>query len=298
MFMYVNGQLVDQSEAKISPFDHGYLYGVGVFETIRTYDGIPFLLEEHMERLNDSLKELQIECSLQVEDVYAIIQQLCEHNQLQDTYLRINISAGIGEVGLQVPAYEKPTVIIFQKPLPPLQPLAEKEAVILTIKRNTPETKQRLKSHHFLNNIAAKREIGADLLKEGVFLTQDGKIAEGITSNIFWIKDHQLFTPTIDTGILNGITRQLIIRLANKLGLSVKEGLYNQEELAQAEEIFFTNSIQEITPVNQLANRQYPGKMGKKTVQLYELYQQAINQYKNECKNLSIKSEKDNGLNK
>lgn len=280
MFIYLDGQLIDQSEAKISPFDHGYLYGLGVFETIRTYDGIPFLLEEHLNRLNHALKELQIECSLQVKEMYAIIQQLSERNQLQDSYVRINISAGIGEVGLQVHAYEKPTMIVFQKPLPPLKPLAEKEAIILTIKRNTPETNERLKSHHFFNNIAAKREIGANPSKEGIFLTKEGKIAEGITSNIFWVNDHQLFTPAIDTGILNGITRQMIIRLANQLGLTVKEGLYDKEKLYQAEEIFFTNSIQEITPVNKLADRQYPGKKGKKTVQLYELYQQEIHQYK------------------
>ncbi|HZG73811.1 MAG TPA: aminotransferase class IV, partial [Chondromyces sp.] len=133
----------------------------------------------------------------------------------------------------------------------------EKEGVILKLKRNTPETADRLKSHHYLNNIAAKREIGMDPNKEGIFLTEDGYIAEGIVSNLFWVKKGQLFTPAVGTGILNGITRQFIISLCSKLNIPVKEGYFTLNELLDAEEAFFTNSIQEIVKVKRIGNKDF-----------------------------------------
>ncbi len=278
MYIFLNGEFIKQEEARISPFDHGYLYGMGVFETYRTYRGIPFLLDEHLERLNAGLEEMGIQHAFERAEVMPVIEKLSELNRLPNSYIRMNVSSGPGQIGLQVDPYLEPTVILFQKELPPLELLREKEAVVLTIRRNTPETKRRLKSHHFFNNIAAKRELGTDPGKEGIFLTADGYLAEGVTSSLFWVKDGKLFTPMIETGILEGITRQFILRLAGRLGIPVEEGMYKVQKLAEAEEIFFTNSIQEIIPVNVFEGKSFPGKEGTVVQKLNGLYQRFVSE--------------------
>ena len=279
MYIYLNGQFIEKDKAVISPFDHGYLYGLGVFETFRTYNGHPFLLDAHLERLNAGLKELCIDRQFHRAEVLSIVEELSHLNDLQDSYIRFNVSAGIGEIGLQTEVYDSPSIIMFQKSLPKMERLREKEAVILTLPRNTPETLVRLKSHHFFNNVAAKREIGPDPNKEGIFLTESGFLAEGITSNLFWVKDEVLYTPTLETGILNGITRQFILTLAEELMMQVKEGLYLETTLLEAEEIFFTNSIQEIVPVIQLGKKIYPGKQGYIVQKLNQMYQECVHTY-------------------
>jgi 4-amino-4-deoxychorismate lyase len=276
MYLYLNGKFVSKEEAVISPFDHGYLYGLGVFETFRTYDGHPFLLEDHLKRLDEGLKELNINASITVEFVLDILNQLLQKNKMDNAYCRLNISAGAAELGLQTEVYGKPTVILLQKPLPPSPPLQEKAAVLLEIRRNTPETDKRLKSHHYLNNIAAKREIGAGNNQEGIFLSQNGFISEGITSNIFWATNGELYTPSIDTGILNGITRQYIIQLAKTRHIPVHTGFYTKEEMMNADEIFFTNSVQEIIPVTAFESVSFPGRKGKIVNLLHADYQQYV----------------------
>ena len=271
VYIYLNGEVVKQEEATISAYDHGYLYGLGLFETMRTYHRHPFLLDDHLDRIQSSLHHVNLIHTFKRDEVLAIIQHLCKVNQLEDSYIRFNISAGIGDIGLQTEPYQEPTIIVFQKALPTHRFIA-KEAVILKQRRNSPETSIRLKSHHYLNNIAAKREIGADPRKEGIFLTEEGHLAEGIVSNLFWIKNGILYTPAIETGILNGVTRQFIMRLANIHQLSSKEGFYQSDVLKDAEEVFFTNSIQEIIPVSRISEQDYPGCDGVWTRKLYDAY--------------------------
>src|SRR5690606_11561582 len=150
--------------------------------------------------------------------------------------------------------------------------VVEKEAVVLNLKRNTPETTYRLKSHHFFNNVAAKREIGSDPSKEGIFLTEKACLAEGVTSNIFWVKNGVLYTPALETGILNGITRQFVMKLAQQSEMLVEEGFYKIDELEGSDEILLTNSVQEIVPVKKLKDRTYPGKNGEYFIKLCQKY--------------------------
>jgi 4-amino-4-deoxychorismate lyase len=271
VYIYLNGEIVKQEEATISAYDHGYLYGLGLFETMRTYHRHPFLLDDHLDRIQSSLHHVNMMHTFKRDDVLAIIQHLCKVNQLEDSYIRLNISAGVGDIGLQTEPYRELTIIVFQKTLPTHRFIA-KEAVILKQRRNSPETTMRLKSHHYLNNIAAKREIGADPKKEGIFLTEEGHLAEGIVSNLFWIKNNILYTPAIETGILNGVTRRFIMRLANIYQLSIEEGFYPPNVLKEAEEVFFTNSIQEIIPVSRISGQDYPGCDGMWTRKLYGAY--------------------------
>ncbi|PEI92246.1 4-amino-4-deoxychorismate lyase [Bacillus pseudomycoides] len=279
MLIYVNGAYVEASEAKISPYDHGYLYGLGVFETFRIYNGHPFLLDDHYERLMDALSVLQIEWKMTKDDVLRILQELLVRNGLEHAYVRFNVSAGIGEIGLQTGLYEEPSVIVFIKPLAVPGKAVEKKGVILNQKRNTPEGTFRLKSHHYLNNILGKREIGNVVNKEGIFLTEAGYVAEGIVSNLFFVKEGVLYTPSLETGILNGITRAFIIRIAEVLDVRVEEGLFTQKELLSADEVFVTNSIQEIVPLNQIEEVNFPGKEGKATKSfmcVYEMHRESL----------------------
>ncbi|TMU82975.1 aminodeoxychorismate lyase [Bacillus sp. BHET2] len=274
MYLYFNDEFVHASEAAISPFDHGYLYGLGVFETFRTYGGHPFLLKDHLKRLENGLKELNIAVELDEGKIRSAIKALLNRNGLKDAYCRLNVSGGEGEIGLKTTPYEEPTVILFQKELPPSIPLKEKEAVFLNLRRNTPETGERLKSHHYLNNMAAKREIGASSNQEGIFLTKEGYLCEGITSNLFWIKDGGLYTPGLETGLLNGITRQFILALAAQLDIPVRIGEFGKERLLEADEVFFTNSVQEIIPVNRIDSMNFPGGYGVHTARLHAQYTQ------------------------
>ncbi|CAG9614426.1 D-alanine aminotransferase [Bacillus rhizoplanae] len=273
MLIYVNGSFVEASEAKISPYDHGYLYGLGVFETFRIYNGHPFLLDDHYERLMTALSSLHIAWEMTKDDVKSILKELMVRNHLQNAYVRLNVSAGVGEIGLQTGIYEEPSIIIFIKPLQAPEDVIEKEGVVLRQTRNTPEGEFRLKSHHYLNNILGKREIGNVTTKEGIFLTKEGCVAEGIVSNIFFVKNGILHTPSLQTGILNGITRAFILVVAETLGLEVREGLFLKEELFAADEVFVTNSIQEIVPLCCIGEMYFPGKEGFVTNQFIRVYE-------------------------
>ncbi|MED1512351.1 aminodeoxychorismate lyase [Bacillus proteolyticus] len=273
MLIYVNGAYVEASEAKISPYDHGYLYGLGVFETFRIYNGHPFLLDDHYERLMDALDTLQIKWTMTKDDIIRILENLLAKNGLKHAYIRFNVSAGIDEIGLQTNVYEEPSVIVFIKPLAIPGDVVEKEGVILKQVRNTPEGAFRLKSHHYLNNILGKREIGNGVNKEGIFLTETGYVAEGIVSNLFFVKGGTLYTPSLETGILNGITRAFIIKVAEEQGIEVRESFFTKDELLSADEVFVTNSIQEIVPLYRIEGEDFPGKVGIVTKRFMDLYE-------------------------
>ncbi len=194
-------------------------------------------------------------------------------NDIGDAYVRLNISAGMGEIGLRTDPYLAPTTIIYVKPIG--QPVRkEKQGMILKLRRNSPEGPIRLKSHHYLNNILAKREVGNDPSVEGIFLSQEGFLAEGIVSNLFWVKNGEIFTPSLSTGILNGITRQYIMNAAKNLGISVMEGSFVKKDLLDADEVFVTNSIQEIVPLHHVEHVEYPGLKGSITERLILQYEQ------------------------
>ena len=274
MNVYINGKIVAKEDVRISAFDHGFLYGVGLFETFRVYDGHPFLLDDHLDRLNHGLDIVNIKWSYSKQEIIEAIRMVLAANQLTNAYVRLNVSAGNGEIGLQTEPYLNPNTIMFAKPLPHAGEMIEKNATILHLHRNSPEGFERLKSHHYLNNLLAKRELGSEDSQEGIFLTKEGFIAEGIVSNVFWISDGQLLTPTVETGILNGITRQFILSLATSLGLAVSEGYYTLVDVAKAKEVFFTNSIQEIVPVVIFNRKILPGKSGEWVTVFHKKYRE------------------------
>lgn len=271
-YICINGKIVSKHESSISPFDHGYLYGAGLFETIRVYRNHPFLLDDHLKRLNLGLQMIGIRTTYSRADWLKLIKDLLDANELSSAYVRLNVSAGTHELGLSPSVYTQPTYILFCKPLSEAEMFPDKCGIFLKTRRNTPETVVRLKSHHFLNNLMAKQEIGSSTQMEGIFLTAQGHISEGIVSNLFWIKSGTVYTPSLRTGILNGITRRFILELLKKRGIPFQIGFYERSHLLSADEAFLTNSIQEIVPFKQIEERHFPGNKGEITRKLQNDY--------------------------
>ncbi|THF74523.1 aminotransferase class IV [Cohnella fermenti] len=273
MRLLLDGQLMNSEEAVISVHDHGFLYGMGLFETFRTYGGKPWLLDWHAERLAEGCAALGIEYAPDARHMRRSVARLIEANGLedQDAYIRWSVSAGDGAVGLPAEPYAKPREIVYAKPQAADEPerRSGKALRLLKLRRSEPEAVFRLKSFHYMNNILAKRELvagGAAPGTEGLFLNAAGHVAEGMVSNVFWINGHTLRTPSLDCGPLAGVTRRYVLTLAAEQGLRVEEGAYAWEELPAADEVFVTSSIQEIVPVSRLEGpdgRTLPSKCGE-----------------------------------
>ncbi|MCG1023926.1 aminodeoxychorismate lyase [Sutcliffiella horikoshii] len=271
MIVYKDGNWQPIEQTSVSVMDHGFLYGVGLFETFRTYNGVPFLFHDHLSRLRKGLESVYIDWQESNEHLEELVTEALKKNELTDGVIRLNVTAGISNWGLPVDTYDAPSLLLFTRPVPQMA-TKSKDAVFLELRRNTPEGETRLKSHHYLNNLLGKRELGARTDVEGIFLTGEGYVAEGLVSNIFWIKGDTLYTPSISTGILNGVTRKFILHLSGLIGLDVNEGMFTPEELLQGDEVFITNSTQEIIPVAQLDAKVFPERESSWLTCLRNLY--------------------------
>ncbi|OBA08323.1 4-amino-4-deoxychorismate lyase [Bacillus subtilis] len=276
--IYVNGRYIEEKDAVLSPFDHGFLYGIGVFETFRLYEGRPFLLDWHIERLKRALEDLQIEYTVSKHEILEMLDKLLWLNDIKDgnARVRLDISAGISDKGFVAQTYDKPTVLCFVNQLKSESLPSQKVGKVLSLRRNTPEGPFRLKSHHYLNNMYAKREVGNDPRVEGIFLTEDGAVAEGIVSNVFWRKGSCVYTPSLDTGILDGVTRRFVMENAKNIGLELKTGRYGLEALLAADEAWMTNSVLEIIPFTKIEEVNYAGRRGEAASALQALYKKEI----------------------
>ncbi|PYE43734.1 aminotransferase class IV [Paenibacillus barcinonensis] len=258
----LNGKLVQLASAVVPVMDHGFLYGLGLFETFRTYRGEPYLLERHLERMASGCAELGIPFEVTEDEVADWISRLMEVNQLEDAYVRYTVSAGEAPLGLPSGDYTAPTHIVLAKALPEPSPILYENGKMLqrlSTPRNTPEGEVRFKSLHYMNSILAKRELNRLAQQdqrvqgaEGLQLTREGNVAEGMVSNVFWVREQVLYTPSLSTGILPGITRAVVMEIAAEQGIACKETESPWEELRQADEIFVTGSVAELVPVTTL----------------------------------------------
>lgn len=272
----MNGEYLRAEDLLISPYDHGFLYGVGFFETFRTYGDFVFLYDEHMNRLKKALREYNIHFPYTEVELLEVIQNLNEAAGGTDGYFRLNVSAGVHDIGLAPTHYDKPNVILFRKELVVSEPGTTKKGVWLETARNEPEGLIRHKSHHFLNNIGGRLEIPSLKEWEGIFLTKNEDVAEGVTSNVFWVKEGCLYTPAIQTGILPGTTRAFVIQLAQYMGLKVEEGFYPKGAVECAEEVFVTNAVQELVPLHEIGGHSLLGSSGAVYQKLHRAYREAI----------------------
>ena len=275
MDAWKDGKFYRADELVVSAYDHGFLYGLGFFETFRTYNGKVFLWDAHWKRLCRALSDFRITMPYEEHDLLSAIEVLTEVNDKEDGYFRLNISAGVHDVGLQPSHYEKPTVILYRKPLHTAPRGTEKSAIWLDTVRNTPENGIRHKSHHYANNVHARFEVESLASCEGFFLTTEGFIAEGITSNIFWAMNGKVYTPSLETGILAGTTREWIMKSSF---FEIEEGFFTKEVIEQADEIFITNAVQEIIPIKQLGLLHFLGNTGPVYKTLHDAYVRCIRQ--------------------
>ena len=275
MLCWMNGRYIDEKELQVSPFDHGFLYGLGFFETFRTYEGKAVYLKQHLHRLLEALNEYRIAFPYRIHDLEEVIEKLNAQDN-QEGYFRLNVSAGVHPIGLSPWEYATPNVILFRKELPKMLRGTEKEAVWLITPRNTPEQSIRHKGHHYGNNVKARLELPNLVHYEGFFTDENGCVAEGITSNIFWIKDGILYTPSVEIGILSGITRNVVIELAQQMNIEVREGCFLKWELEQADECFITNAVQELVPIAHIGKVRFAGNIGRYYQQLHNAYLQKI----------------------
>jgi 4-amino-4-deoxychorismate lyase len=279
-----NNGIIDARQAVVSALDHGFLYGIGLFETFRTYGGVPFLLERHLKRMAEGCQQLGIPFEQEAERLQGWIKRVMDKNELKEAYIRYTITAGEDILGLPAGDYHHPNHLLYIKELPKVSDklYSEGKALqLLSLRRNTPEGGVRFKSLHYMNNILAKRELrgytSAANGAEGLMLTAQETIAEGIVSNLFFIKDNIVYTPDISTGILPGITREMVIELTRSAGLRIEEGAYRWEQLKVADEVFLTNSVQEVVPVTTLWEKDESstigdGHCGRITAHLISLY--------------------------
>ncbi|MBI5206956.1 MAG: aminotransferase class IV [Candidatus Firestonebacteria bacterium] len=278
-YVYINGEYILKENAKISVFDHGFLYGDAVFETMRSFDGKLFKLSEHIDRLLKSAHGIFLQHKFTKYEIAQAVSKTMEKNQALDAYIRICISRGVGQVSLDIDACLNPMLIIFVKPIIDIPIQGVKIAIVKTRRNLISAMNPSFKTANMLNNILSKLEAKRLNAFEGIMLNSDGYITEGSISNIFIIKNFKLITPSINTGILEGIARNTIIELASRANLTVFEELIKPEELYEIDECFLTNSVRGIIPVNQIDDIKINnGLIGHYTLKLQEIYTQYVNE--------------------
>jgi branched-chain amino acid aminotransferase len=269
----MNGDFYPESEAKISVFDHGYLYGDGIYEGIRAYNGSIFRLEEHMDRLYESAKTLLIKIPLTKKEMMKACAETLQRNDIRTGYLRLVISRGVGKLGMDPRKCRKPTIIIipatYVVTFEGLKPLRVVTASI----RRTPQfcVPSSAKTLNYVNNILARLEAINANVDEAVLLDWRGFLSEGCGDNIFLVKTGTLLTPPSHAGILGGITRQVVLEIAERIGIEVVEDDVTVADLYNAEEAFLTATGVEVHPIGEVDGRKIgTGKLGpitKKIVQ-------------------------------
>ena len=281
MFVYLDGHFVPKEEAMVSVFDHGFLYGDGIYETLRAYDGKLFLLKKHLQRLKRSAAGISLKLPLPLDSIGEALNESLRVNKLQDAYVRLHISRGPGEIGLDPALCVAPTMVIVAKPFhdypAEYYDRGVSVAVVKTVRNHPLALPPSIKGTNFLNNILAKIEAIKARAFEGIMLNVNGYVAEGTISNIFMVKKGVLYTPHTDTGILEGVTRDLVLRLAKKKKIPVREALMRPRSLLSADEVFITNSTVEILPVSRVNKKSVRnGKPGPVTAALHQAYKKEV----------------------
>jgi len=279
LLVYIDGKFYPKSEAKISVYDHGLLYGDGVFEGIRAYNGVVFKLKEHIDRLYKSAHPIFLKIPLTKAELTEAVLETLKKNNLTNGYIRLVVTRGVGDLGLDPRKCPKATIIIITEPLLQLHSAEKVEnginTIITWVKRNPVDAAtHEMKSLNYLNSILGKIEannVGAD---EAICLDKTGYVCEGVGENIFIVRDGKLYTPPISSGALDGITRALIIRLAKKLGIEVTERNITPNELFTADEVFFTGTAAEVAPIREVNKRVIgtgkPGPVTKRIMREFE----------------------------
>ncbi|MBI5050856.1 MAG: branched-chain-amino-acid transaminase [Nitrospirae bacterium] len=267
-------------KALTSVFDHGFLYGDGVYETLRVYKGVVFKFDEHIERLFRSASMIRINISRPPREIKDAVYKTLKANNHKEAYVRINVTRGVGDIGLDPELCPKPTFVVISKPFKALPKSCYEKGVkvaIVKVRRNFKGALDpMIKSLNFLNNIIAYIEAKAQGAYEAIMLNYKGYIAEGTTSNIFFLKNNTLCTPDLGVGVLDGITRNIILDIADELGIKSKEGKFTPEDIYNADEVFVSNTTKEIVPVTMIDDVKIGSRTGKITKMLSKAYKKKV----------------------
>jgi len=279
--IYMNGDYVSEENAKVSVFDHGYLYGDGIFEGIRAYSGNVFKLKEHIDRLYDSAKSIMLHIPMTKEEMMEKVVETVRKNQLSDAYIRLVVSRGKGDLSLNPLSCKEPQVVIIASKISLFsKEMHEKGLKIITVptRRNTPDAlNPKIKSLNYLNNILVKIEANLAGVGEALMLNGEGYVAEGSGDNLFIVKNNKLYTPPSYVGALEGITRQAIIDLAKKNGYEVLEQPFTRHDVYVADEAFLTGTAAEVIAVSEVDGRVIGnGGQGPITKHLLKEFQQLV----------------------
>ena len=272
--IWLDGKIVDENEAKISVFDHGLLYGDGIFEGIRFYNNRVFRLEEHIERLFDSARAILLKTPWTIEEVCQATVDTCKANELTDGYVRLVVTRGSGPLGLNPHQCPTPSMFIIASGITLYPDSCYEnglEVVTCSTRRPAPAAlSPQVKSLNYLNNVMAKVEAIKAGAQEGLMLNEQGYVAECTGDNVFVIKKGVIATPPVSDGSLDGITRQVIFELAEKLGYTLVEKTMTRYDLYTAEEIFLTGTAAEVIPLVKLDEREIgsgtPGKISQEMI--------------------------------
>jgi branched-chain amino acid aminotransferase len=275
--VYISGTLYAKEDAKISVYDHGLLYGDGVFEGMRSYNGKVFRLQEHLDRLWDSAKAIWLEIPTSKQELAQAVYQTLAANQISDGYIRLVITRGSGTLGLDPNRTSNPQIIIIADhiALYPAEFYEQGLEIVTasTIRNHPAALSPRIKSLNYLNNILAKIEGLKAGCVEALMLNQKGEIAECTGDNIFLIRHGELLTPPVDAGILEGITRNAVMEIARDAGIIVREIPLTRHDVYIADECFLTGSAAEVIPVVKVDNRSIgDGQVGPITKKLRTLF--------------------------
>ena len=277
MKIYIDGKYYDEKNAKVSVFDHGLLYGDGIFEGIRAYNGRVFRLREHIDRLFDSAKAILLEIPLSHAAMMKAVVDTCRKNKLRDGYIRLIVTRGKGTLGLNPNRCKAPSIIVIADKIQLYpQELYERGMAIVTVAttRNLSNAvNPAIKSLNYLNNILAKIEANNAGVEEAIMLNSEGFVAECTGDNIFILKGGRMMTPPLSAGALYGITRGTVMTLACEAGISVNEPNLTRYDLYIADECFLTGTGAEIIPVTKIDGRVIgtgrPGRVTKSLVKSY-----------------------------
>lgn len=266
LIIYLNGEFVDEEEAKVSVFDHGLLYGDGVFEGIRAYHNRVFRLKEHIDRLYESAKTIMLDIGMTKDEMCEATLETLRRNNLRDAYIRLVVTRGKGDLGLDPRKCLKPTIFIIaaQIQLYPEELYQEGlELVTVATRRNMVEgVNPRIKSLNYLNNVLAKIEANLAGKSEAILLNNEGYVAECTGDNLFIVKKSQVITPPSYLGMLEGVTRNAVLELAEKLGYEPCEKVFTRHDIYTADECFLTGTAAELVPVVKVDGRTI-GETGK-----------------------------------
>lgn len=279
LLVYIDKEFVPRSQAKISVFDHGLLYGDGVFEGVRSYNGVVFKLIEHIDRLYDSAKTIMLDIPVTKQEMANIVLETLRKNKLADAYIRLIVTRGVGDLGLDPRKCSKPSIIVIAQPMEPLLGKEVKEKgvrlIISSIRRDRVDaTTHQAKTLNYLNSILAKIEAINAGVDDAILLDERGFVSEASAANLFVVKNNVIATPPQTAGILPGITRSVVMELSRKIGYKVEERDITPHELLTADEVFLTGTAAEIVPVVEVNKRRIgggePGPVTRRLIEEFE----------------------------